>query len=259
MYSEVHRSSMERLLIEPTRRHWNGHLVVGRDVALIFANLDTIRWKFESPAQLRMELRGGLNPSSRVRYATVPQLVTDNAAIRAEARRRWRPYRPNVPAHAFALHSGGRRYVYLGTTRPGPYGGWGSNAFGRHAHMDCRIRPPVPFLVWKELRSHRLEIDGQVIDRVSIASHYRCGTWVRSSSSSGTVDGWTRRYSVADSVRSVIRKMAESGSCVIKANTGARTRRARRGSRGRRTPYCWCGRMASSHLGSIGFEPAGYP
>lgn len=164
LYAVVRRSAMERLLEKPTSRHWKGDLVVGRDAALIFANLDTGRWHFESPGQLRMVLRGRLNPSSGARQEIVPQLTTDNAAIVAKARRRWRPFRPNVPTHAFALQSGGSRYVYLGTTRPGP-SGWGSNAFGTRAHMDCRIRPPVPIAVWKELRSHRLELDGRTIDR----------------------------------------------------------------------------------------------
>lgn len=165
LYAEVRRAAMERLLEKPTSRHWKGDLVVGRDAALIFANLDTGRWHFESPGQLRMVLKGRLNPSSGARHAIVPQLITDNAVIMAKARRRWRPYRPNVPTHAFALQSGGSRYVYLGTTQPGPYGGWASNAFGTRAQMDCRIRPPVPSAVWKELRSHRLELDGHAIDR----------------------------------------------------------------------------------------------
>lgn len=163
LYAEVLRSSMARLLQEPTSRHWNGDLVVGRDAALLFANLDTGRWQLESPAQLRMVLRGRPNPSSGVRHATVPQMVTDDAAIRAQQRRRWRPYLPNVPTHAFARPRSGSRYLYLGTTRPGPYG-WGSNAFGRRIHLDCRIRPPVPRELWQELCSHRLEIDGQTIE-----------------------------------------------------------------------------------------------
>lgn len=163
LYVEVRRSSMTRLLQEPTTRHWNGDLVVGQDAALLFANLDTGRWEFESPWHLRMRLRRRPNPSSGVTRAIVPQMVTDDAAIKAQARRRWRPYLPSVPTHAFALQSRGSRYVYLGTTRPGPYG-WGSGAFGRRVHVDCNIQPPVSHELWQELRSHRLEINGQTIE-----------------------------------------------------------------------------------------------
>lgn len=84
--AEVHRSSTERLLQEPTTRRWRGDLVVGREAALLFANLDnpTARWQLRSPGLLHMELIRRPNPSWRGP---------------------WRPYRPDVSVHAFALRA----------------------------------------------------------------------------------------------------------------------------------------------------------
>jgi hypothetical protein len=163
LYTVAHRSLTERLLQGPTTRHWSGDLVVGRDAALLFANLDTGRWRFSEPWRLRMELKRRPNTLSGRRPAIVPRMLT-NDAIEAQRRLRWQPYLPVVPVHAFAPQSRGSRYLYLGTTRPGPYGG-GSSAFGRRVYIDCRLRPSVPDELWKELRSHTLEIDGQVIER----------------------------------------------------------------------------------------------
>jgi hypothetical protein len=163
LYAVAHRSLMERLLQGPTTRHWSGDLVVGRDAALLFANLDTARWRLSEPWRLRMELKRRPNTLSGRSSAIVPQMLT-NDAIEAQRRLRWRPYLPVVPVHAFAPRSRSSRYLYLGTTRPGPYG-WGSSAFGRRVHIDCPLRHSVPDELWKELRSHTLEIDGQVMER----------------------------------------------------------------------------------------------
>lgn len=164
LYAEVQRSSVERSLQGPTTRHWSGDLVLGPDAGLLFANLDTTRWQLRRPTQLRMELRRGLNASSGRRLAIVPQMLTDNAAIEAQRKRPWRLRLPSVPIHVFARQSRGSRYLYLGATRPGSYGS-GSDTFGRRFHMDCTLRPALPDELWQLLRSHSLEIDGQVIER----------------------------------------------------------------------------------------------
>lgn len=144
LYAKVRRSSMQRLLQEPTTTHWNGDLVVGRHAAMLFANLDNMagRWQLCSPTQLRMHERR-----------------PDRSPVRS-----WRPYLPNLVIHAFALPGRGLQYLYLGTAQPGAYGCEISGAFGKSIHLDCRVRPPVPGDVWQELCTHRLEIDGQVIE-----------------------------------------------------------------------------------------------
>jgi hypothetical protein len=166
LYAEVHRSSVERSLEGPTTRHWSGDLVLGRGPGLLFANLDTTRWQLLSPTQLRMELWRGLNASQRRRLAVVPQMLTDNAAIEASRRRPWRPQLPSDLLHVFARQIGGSRYQYLGATRPDSYGSGGS-AFGRRLHIDCNLRTALPDELWQLLRSHRLAIDGLVIERGS--------------------------------------------------------------------------------------------
>jgi hypothetical protein len=65
--------------------------------------------------------------------------------------------------HAFALSRLGQPYFYLGTVRVAAHGGTVS-AFGKSIHVDCRVRPPVPFDLWRELRAHSLEIDGRLIE-----------------------------------------------------------------------------------------------
>ncbi len=94
----------------------------------------------------------------------MPRMMTDNAAIEAQRRRPWRLQLPSVLVHVFARQSRGSRYLYLGTTRPGPCGS-GSSAFGRRLHMDCNLRPALPDELWQLLRSHSLKLDGQVIER----------------------------------------------------------------------------------------------
>lgn len=144
LYAKVRRSSAERLLQEPTTTHWNGDLVVGRHAAMLFANLDNKagRWQLYSPTQLRMHERR-----------------SDRSPVRS-----WRPYLPNLVIHAFALPSRGLQCLYLGTAQPGTYGCGISGAFGKSIHLDCKVQPPLPDHIWQELYTHRLEIDGQVIE-----------------------------------------------------------------------------------------------